>query len=102
MEGIVDLHHDVMLFLVFIIIFVFYLLAIVVIQFIDENDFDIHGYAGDNVTHNTVIEVIWTVIPTIILLFIALPSFILLYSMDEQFDPTLTLKVIGRQWYWSY
>jgi cytochrome c oxidase subunit 2 len=33
---------------------------------------------------------------------IALPSFILLYSMDEQFDPILTLKVIGRQWYWSY
>jgi len=84
-------------------IFVLYLLTVVVINFVDEGDStNIHGYAGDNVIHNTPIEIIWTVIPTIILLFIALPSFILLYSMDEQFDPTLTLKVIGRQWYWSY
>jgi len=82
MEGILDLHHDIMFFLVFIIIFVFYLLAIVVIQFADDNNFNIHGYAGDDVTHNTPIELIWTILPTIILLFIALPSFILLYSMD--------------------
>ena len=103
MEGIVDLHHDIMLFLVFIMIFVLYLLIAVVVQFAGNHaKFNIHGYAGDNTVHNTPIEIIWTVIPTIILLFIALPSFILLYSMDEQFDPTLTLKVIGRQWYWSY
>ena len=102
MEGIVDLHHDIMFFLVFIMIFVLYLLIIVVTQFTDDLSFNIHGYAGDNIVHNTPIEIIWTIIPTIILLFIALPSFILLYSMDEQFDPALTLKVIGRQWYWSY
>ena len=103
MEGIVDLHHDIMLFLVFIMVFVLYLLIVVIVQFSDDNTkFNVYGYAGDNVTHNTPIEIIWTIIPTIILLFIALPSFILLYSMDEQFDPLLTLKVIGRQWYWSY
>lgn len=103
MEGIVDLHHDIMLFLVFIMVFVLYLLVVVVVQFSDDNKkLNVYGYAGDNITHNTPIEVIWTIIPTIILLFIALPSFILLYSMDEQFDPLLTVKVIGRQWYWSY
>jgi len=102
MEGIVELHHDIMLFLVFIMIFVLYLLINVIVEFGNNSSFNVHGYAGDNVVHNTLIEIVWTVIPTIILLFIALPSFILLYSMDEQFDPALTLKVIGRQWYWSY
>ncbi len=102
MEGITDLHHDIMLFLIFIMIFVLYLLIVTVLKFENHTNSEIHGYAGDNITHNTIIEIIWTIIPTIILLFIALPSFILLYSMDEQFDPSLTLKVIGRQWYWSY
>jgi heme/copper-type cytochrome/quinol oxidase subunit 1/heme/copper-type cytochrome/quinol oxidase subunit 2 len=104
MEGIIDLHHDIMFFLVFILIFVLYLLAIVIMQFAYQNkeQNNMHGYAGDYVTHNTFIEIIWTIIPTLILLVIALPSFILLYSMDEQFNPILTLKVIGRQWYWSY
>ena len=75
-----------MLLLVFIMVFVLYLLAIVVINFMADQDLEfydnIHGYPGDNVVHNTWIEFIWTVIPTIILAFIALPSFILLYSMD--------------------
>lgn len=102
MEGIVDLHHDIMTFLTFIIVFVFYLLAAVVIQFGQDNKQDKRAYPADNVTHNSTIEVIWTTIPTLVLLFIALPSFVLLYSMDEQFDPIMTLKVIGRQWYWSY
>ena len=102
MEGIVDLHNDIMFFLTFIIVFVLYLLVACVIKFSQNDVNDHYGYAGDDLSHNTIIEVIWTAVPTIILLFIALPSFVLLYSMDEQFDPTLTLKVIGRQWYWSY
>nr|YP_009544240.1 cytochrome c oxidase subunit II [Roisinitermes ebogoensis]AYO45648.1 cytochrome c oxidase subunit 2 [Roisinitermes ebogoensis]URX52853.1 cytochrome c oxidase subunit II [Roisinitermes ebogoensis] len=48
------------------------------------------------------IEVAWTIIPAIILLFIAVPSLRLLYLMDEIQNPTLTLKTIGHQWYWSY
>lgn len=52
--------------------------------------------------HNTKLEIIWTVIPTIILIFIAIPSFILLYSLDEVINPSVTLKAIGHQWYWSY
>lgn len=102
MEGIIDLHHDIMFFLTFIIVFVLYLLIVAIIHFSQDNNQSSFGYSGDAITHNTPIEVIWTVIPTIILLFIALPSFILLYSMDEQFDPSVTLKVVGRQWYWSY
>nr|QRW36399.1 cytochrome c oxidase subunit 2 [Sanfilippodytes adelardi] len=48
------------------------------------------------------IEVIWTILPAIILIFIALPSLRLLYLLDEISNPWLTLKSIGNQWYWSY
>jgi len=53
-------------------------------------------------THNTLIEVLWTVIPIIILLIIAVPSYRLLYFMDRIEDPELTVKVVGNQWYWTY
>jgi len=58
MEGIIDLHNDIMFFLVFIIFFVFYLLIICMIFFSNNNDISRYGYAGDNNTHNTFIEVI--------------------------------------------
>lgn len=48
------------------------------------------------------IETIWTIVPAIILLFLALPSLRLLYLTDEVRNPRLTLKAIGHQWYWSY
>nr|YP_009049347.1 cytochrome c oxidase subunit II [Solea ovata]AHZ34266.1 cytochrome c oxidase subunit II [Solea ovata]AIE44656.1 cytochrome oxidase subunit 2 [Solea ovata] len=48
------------------------------------------------------IEVIWTILPAIILTFIALPSLRILYLMDEINDPHLTVKATGHQWYWSY
>nr|AXF37425.1 cytochrome c oxidase subunit II [Perlodes sp. YZD-2018] len=48
------------------------------------------------------IEMIWTILPAITLIFIALPSLRLLYLLDEVSDPALTLKTIGHQWYWSY
>nr|UFQ24733.1 cytochrome c oxidase subunit 2 [Diestrammena japanica] len=48
------------------------------------------------------IEVIWTILPAITLIFIALPSLRLLYLLDDSIDPTITIKTIGHQWYWSY
>lgn len=51
---------------------------------------------------NQLIEIIWTVIPGIILIFIALPSLRILYLLDESISPSLTIKTIGHQWYWSY
>nr|YP_009498537.1 cytochrome c oxidase subunit 2 [Alpheus hoplocheles]AWK60852.1 cytochrome c oxidase subunit 2 [Alpheus hoplocheles] len=48
------------------------------------------------------IETIWTILPALILIFIALPSLRLLYLLDEVNNPSVTLKTIGRQWYWSY
>lgn len=53
-------------------------------------------------THNTLIEILWTVIPIVILVGIAIPSFRLLYFADRTTDADMTLKIIGNQWYWSY
>nr|YP_010892687.1 cytochrome c oxidase subunit II [Ambassis agassizii]WJQ22014.1 cytochrome c oxidase subunit II [Ambassis agassizii]WJQ22027.1 cytochrome c oxidase subunit II [Ambassis agassizii] len=48
------------------------------------------------------VEIIWTVLPAIILILIALPSLRILYLLDEINDPHLTIKAMGHQWYWSY
>jgi cytochrome c oxidase subunit 2 len=56
----------------------------------------------DGVVHGTTIEIVWTIVPALILMVIAVPSFALLYSVDEVVEPALTVKVVGHQWYWSY
>ena len=54
-------------------------------------------------THNVVIEVIWTVVPILVLVIIAIPSFKLLYFAEDPPEaPEMTLKIIGHQWYWEY
>lgn len=53
-------------------------------------------------THNSTIEIIWTIIPSIVLILIAIPSFMLLYAIDEVVYPQITIKIIGHQWFWSY
>ena len=53
-------------------------------------------------THNTLIEVVWTTLPIMILIVIAIPSFKLLYFQDRAVDPEMTIKAIGHQWYWTY
>lgn len=53
-------------------------------------------------THNTKLEIAWTVIPILILVVIAVPSFRLLYFLDRTSEAEMTLKIIGNQWYWSY
>nr|YP_009370112.1 cytochrome c oxidase subunit II [Bavayia robusta]BAX39019.1 cytochrome c oxidase subunit II [Bavayia robusta] len=55
-----------------------------------------------NTTDAQAVEMIWTVLPAIILILIALPSLRILYLMDEVNDPHLTIKAIGHQWYWTY
>ena len=53
-------------------------------------------------SHNAVIEVLWTVIPVLILVVIAVPSFRLLYYMDKTKDTEMVIKITGNQWYWNY
>jgi len=58
----------------------------------------VHKYLN----HGTLLELIWTISPAIVLIAIAFPSFRLLYLLDEVISPTITIKVTGHQWYWSY
>jgi len=97
MEGIINFHNHIMLFIIGIGIFVFWLLARCVILFSHNNNKIV-----DNFTHCTSLEIIWTILPAIILMTIAIPSFGLLYSIEELLDPSITIKVIGHQWYWNY
>jgi len=53
-------------------------------------------------SHNTVLEIAWTVVPVLILVIIAIPSFRLVYYQDRTPDPDMTVKVTGHQWYWEY
>jgi cytochrome c oxidase subunit 2 len=97
MEGIVNFHNHTMFFLIAIVVFVAWLMIRSILLF-DKNI----NKKAIFFTHHTILEIFWTIIPAGILLIIAIPSFALLYSMDELIDPTITLKAIGHQWYWSY
>ena len=55
-----------------------------------------------NLLERQIIECIWTIIPAIILIQIAIPSLLLLYILEESIDSSLTIKVLGHQWYWRY
>ena len=97
MRGIIHFHHDIMVIFVFICVFVTFMLARAVQHFYHEQN-----PISDGVVHGTVLEIVWTIVPALILLTIAVPSFSLLYAVDEVVDPALTVKVVGHQWYWSY
>ncbi len=53
-------------------------------------------------SHNPVLEILWTIVPVVILVIIAIPSFKLMYFMDRVHNPDMTIKITGHQWYWSY
>nr|AII41685.1 cytochrome c oxidase subunit II [Petrobiellus sp. 1 JZ-2014] len=61
-----------------------------------------NNYTNRFLLESQTIEVVWTVVPAIILVFIAMPSLRLLYLLDEVSEPALTMKTMGHQWYWSY
>ena len=102
MEGINAFHNHIFYFMTGIGTFVFWLLSLCIILFKQKEDVPASGDKIDNFTHSTSLEIIWTLVPAIILMFIAIPSFALLYSMDELLDPAFTFKTIAHQWYWSY
>lgn len=97
MDGIIALHHEIMYFLIIIIIFVSWMLLRIIQLF--TNPISKTPSSG---THNVDLELIWTTFPSVILLLLSIPSFSLLYSLDELASPEITIKVIGNQWYWTY
>jgi cytochrome c oxidase subunit 2 len=96
--GIIDLHNIIFFYLIVICVGVFWVLGSAMYFFNIKNSPIVHKYLN----HGTLIELIWTITPALILTVIAFPSFRLLYLLDEVTSPTITIKVIGHQWYWSY
>jgi cytochrome c oxidase subunit 2 len=90
--------HDIVLVIITVItLFVGGLLAWVIYRYNAERN-----PIPSRLSHNTVVEVLWTVIPILILVVMAIPSFQLVYYEDRTQDADLTVKVTGHQWYWEY
>nr|WAM61652.1 cytochrome c oxidase subunit 2 [Neptis soma] len=92
MEQIIFFHDHTLIILIMITILVSHLMI----------NLFFNKYINRFLLEGQMIELIWTILPAITLIFIALPSLRLLYLMDELNNPLITLKSIGHQWYWSY
>ncbi|MBT4040155.1 MAG: cytochrome c oxidase subunit II [Rhodospirillales bacterium] len=90
--------HDLLLWIEgAIVVFVLALMIYIIIKFNAKSN-----PVPSTTTHNTLLEVVWTVVPILILVFISVPSLKLLYFTDRTANPELTIKVTGNQWYWTY
>lgn len=100
MEGVIEFHHTLLMYMALVFVFVGWMLSTTIWCFgIKSEEYKQYRL---NVTHGGLLEIIWTITPALILAAIAVPSFGLLYMMEEVVDPAVTIKVIGHQWYWSY
>ncbi len=97
MENIIWFHNFLFWLITIITLFVLALLAIVAVKFNAKKN-----PIPSKTTHNTLIEVAWTIIPVLILVGIAVPSFRLLFQELDIPKADLTIKATGKQWYWSY
>ena len=97
MEDIISFHNLLLVLITVITLFVLALLVIVVVKFNAKAN-----PVPSRTTHNTLIEVAWTLIPVLILVAIAVPSFRLLFKQLNLPQADLTVKATGKQWYWSY
>lgn len=97
MTSIKEFHDLLLVIIISITVFVMVLMLYVMVRFNAKRN-----PVPTKTTHNTIIEVLWTAVPVMILVVIAIPSFRLLYFMDHTVEPDMTLKIIGHQWYWSY
>lgn len=97
MDHLYDFHQTLLIIEGFIIFLVAVLLIFVSIRFRARKN-----PVPSQTAHNTLLEMIWTAAPVLVLVFIAFPSFKLLYMMDVTPKAELTIKAIGNQWYWTY
>lgn len=97
MEHVIEFHNMLLWIISGITLFVLALLIFVIFRFNERAN-----PVPSKTTHNVLLEVVWTVVPVIILIAIVVPSFKLIYYMDRVEKPDMTLKVTGYQWYWGY
>jgi cytochrome c oxidase subunit II len=98
MQLLINLHHDIMLYLTVIVLFVL-LLLIVVIKLFNHKNKTVIRYAF---THDAIFEILWTFIPTFVVMSIMTASYAILFVIGTNPDPYMSVKIIGHQWYWSY
>ena len=98
MEGLVELHDNILFYLVIILFAVMWILISILRMHRNTGAIIPQKYIG----HGTFVELVWTIMPAFILILIAFPSFKLLYLMDEVSDPAMAVLAEGHQWYWSY
>ena len=96
-ERATSLHNMLLVIITVISLFVLGLLVYVCVRFRASAN-----PKPSKTSHNTIIEILWTVVPVLILVVIAVPSFQLLYYMDKTKDTEMVIKVTGNQWYWNY
>lgn len=96
-DAIQSFHNELVIIITLITVFVVCLLVYVMVKF----NAKAHPVPSTT-THNTLLEVVWTAVPVLILVTIAIPSFKLLYYENRTQHADFTLKVTGHQWYWSY
>lgn len=96
LEWMIDLYDLICFELIIIISIIFVLLLDIIFNPIH------HSNPERTFSHSTQLEVFWTIVPALLLVTIAYPSFSLLYALDDLTVPALTIKIIGHQWYWSY
>ena len=92
-----EFHNMLMVIITAITIFVLVLLVWVAVRYNKRAN-----PKPSNVTHNVLLEIVWTIVPVVILIIIAVPSFKILYENDKITEPEMTLKITGYQWYWGY
>lgn len=97
MQDIVSFHHLLLIIIAVIVAFVTVLLVIVMVKFNAKSN-----PSPSKTTHHTLLEVAWTVVPVLVLVVIAIPSFRLLYKQVVIPEAELTIKTTGYQWYWGY
>ena len=97
MEKVVAFHDFINPIIIAIAIFVIALMSYIIVRFSAKNN-----PTPSRNTHNTFLEILWTVIPVLILIIIAIPSFKLLYYSHYNPNTEMTIKAIGNQWYWTY
>jgi cytochrome c oxidase subunit 1 len=105
MERIIDLHHEIFFYLIILSVLVLWFLVRIHWFYIRTNEEELLKWKyrkPSKITHNTMLEIVWTVIPCILLLLIAIPSLTLIYSFRPDYKSSLIFKIIGNQWWWAY
>nr|UFK32221.1 cytochrome c oxidase subunit II [Aguriahana sp. 1 BY-2021a] len=92
MEQLIMFHDHTMMIILIITIMVGYMMSLIMLK----------KFNNRFMLENQMIELIWTILPAVMLIFIALPSLKILYMLEETSKPLISIKTIGHQWYWSY